>query len=276
RGPLRVVESQGCWAHLDGGNDIGYVTAYRAMGIAISKAEEFGVGLVGVRNATHCGMAGYYVTMAAQRDFVGLMVCDCRPQVVPLGAVEPVLGTNPIAIAVPAPSFPLVLDMSTASITIGDLLMAIQSGKAVDALLAFDANGHPTDDPKAAMKGGVKPFGGHKGYGLALMAQILSGALVGAATIPAPGQDYGYFVLVVDPEIFVPAEQFKRAVSELVERVKTARRAPGVAEILVPGERAFRERERRLKEGIEIDPGLLSELESLAQDNRDPARRSQP
>jgi L-2-hydroxycarboxylate dehydrogenase (NAD+) len=234
------------------------------MEVAIGKAQEFGVGLVGVRNATHCGMAGYYVNMAAQRDLVGLIICDCRPQVTALGGAEAVLGTNPIAIAVPTTSFPIVLDMSTASITIGDLLSAIQTGQPVDETLALDANGHPTSDPKAAMKGAVKPLGEHKGYGLALMAQILSGALVGAATIPEPGLDYGYLILVVNPAIFVPVVQFKREVWRLVERVKASRRLPGVVEILVPGERAFRERERRRREGVDVDEALFREMEALA------------
>ena len=112
----------------------------------------------------------------------------------------------------------------------------------------------------AALKGSVRPFGGHKGFGLALVTQILAGVLVNAATIPPPGTNYGLLIITIDPTSFVPLTQFKTEVDKLLERVKENRRESGVTEILIPGERAYRQRTVHLAEGIYLDNTLLNQL----------------
>ena len=120
--------------------------------------------------------------------------------------------------------------------------------------------GEPTTDPDAALKGSVRPFGGHKGFGLALITQILAGALVNAATLPNPGTNYGLLIIAIDPTSFVPLTQFKTEVDRLIARVKENRKESSVTEILIPGERAYRHRKAHLTNGIDLDDTLLSQL----------------
>ncbi|MBI1924257.1 Ldh family oxidoreductase [Candidatus Poribacteria bacterium] len=257
---IRVVREAGHWALIDGGNQPGYLVAYRAMEHAIQRSGAHGSALVGVYNTSHCGMAGYYADMARKADRVALLFADCLPRITAFGGTEAILGTNPLAVGIPSNTIPVLLDMSTASITNGDLLVAMREGKPIAEGLAFDPQGNPTTHPSLASKGSVRPFGGHKGFGLALIIQILAGALVNAATIPPPGINYGLLMIVIDPSTFVPIETFKREVDALLERLKSTRREEGVEEIFIPGERAYRERAQRLESGIELEEDLLAQL----------------
>ena len=245
---------------IDGGNQPGYLVAYRAMELAIERAKQGGASIVGVYNTSHCGMAGYYVDMARKADVVGLLFVDCLPRITPEGGTEAILGTNPIAVGIPSNTVPLLFDMSTAAITNGDLLVAVQEGIPIAEGIAFDPEGEPTTDADAALKGSVRPFGGHKGFGLALITQILAGALVNAATIPPPGKNYGLLIVAIDPTSFVPLTQFKTEVDTLIARVKENRREAGVAEILIPGERTYRQRDVHLANGIRLEGTLVNQL----------------
>lgn len=126
--------------------------------------------------------------------------------------------------------------------------------------IAFNSDGEPTTDPEQALMGSVKPYGGHKGFGLALITQILAGALVNASTIPLPGTNYGLFIIVLNPTIFVTSEHFKNEVDSLINRIKDSRHEPNVDEILIPGERAYQQREINLKSGINLDKELVIQL----------------
>ena len=242
------------------GTKPGYLVAYRAMEIAIERAKQNGAGIVGVYNTSHCGMAGYYVDMARKADIIGLLFADCLPRITPEGGTEAIFGTNPIAVGIPSNTVPILFDMSTAAITNGDLLVALREGGTIAEGIAFDPAGEPTIDADAALKGSVRPFGGHKGFGLALITQILAGALVNAATIPPPGTNYGLLIITINPTSFVPLTQFKTEVDKLIARVKENRREAGVTEILIPGERAYCQRTVHLAEGIYLDNTLLNQL----------------
>ena len=260
RTDIRVDKAEEQCVRVDGGNQSGYLVAYRAMEIAIERAEQNGAGIVGVYNTSHCGMAGYYVDMARKADVIGLLFADCLPRITPEGGTEAVLGTNPIAVGIPSNTVPILFDMSTAAITNGDLLVAIREGGTIAEGIAFDPAGEPTTDADAALKGSVRPFGGHKGFGLALITQILAGALVNAATIPDPGTNYGLLIIAIDPTSFVPLTHFKTEVDKLVARIKKNRRETGATEILIPGERAYRQRETHLVDGIHLDDTLVDQL----------------
>jgi LDH2 family malate/lactate/ureidoglycolate dehydrogenase len=262
--PVRIDRDGGHWLRVDGGNGIGYLVADRAMELAIERAAGQGTALVAVHRATHAGMLGYYAEKAARQGFVGLAACDCSPRVAPYGSSEALFGTNPLAIAIPAEPNPILLDMSTAAITNGELLLAKRQGTRIDPTLAFDRQGRPTDDPEAALAGAVVAFGGHKGAGLALAIQILTSALVGAATVPAPGTDYGYLIAAIDPAIFTDREAFLRDVTALADRIRSARPAPGHAHVLLPGDRTWLERADRLRDGLTVEGSLWREIESLA------------
>ena len=260
RTDIQVDNEEGQCIRVDGGNQPGYLVAYRAMEVAIEGAKQNGASIVGVYNTSHCGMAGYYVDMARKSDVIGLLFADCLPRITPEGGTEAILGTNPIAVGIPSHTVPILFDMSTAAITNGDILVAMREGTAIAEGIAFSPEGEPTTDAAAALKGSVRPFGGHKGFGLALITQILAGALVNAATIPPPGENYGLLIIVIDPTSFVPLTQFKTEVDKLVAHIKANRRETGVTEILVPGERAYRQREAHLTDGIHLDDTLFSQL----------------
>ena len=260
RTEIQVDKEEGQCIRVDGGNQPGYLVAYRAMELAIERAKQTGSNICGVYNTSHCGMAGYYVDMARKAELIGLLFADCLPRITPEGGTEAILGTNPIAVGIPSNTVPLLFDMSTAAITNGDLLVAMRENTSIPKGLTFNSDGKPTTDAEQALKGSVRPFGGHKGFGLALITQILAGALVNAATIPPPGTNYGLLLIVLDPSVFIPLEQFKAEVDSLIHKIKTNRRDAGIKEILIPGERAYRQREIYLKSGIDLDDTLVNQL----------------
>ena len=137
---IRVDKEQGQCVRMDGGNQPGYLVAYRAIEIAIERAKQNGAGIVGVYNTSHCGMAGYYVDMARKADVIGVLFADCLPRITPEGGTEAVLGTNPIAVGIPSNTVPILFDMSTAAITNGDLLVTMREGGTIAEGLAFDAS----------------------------------------------------------------------------------------------------------------------------------------
>lgn len=260
RAEIQIDNQEKQCIRVNGGNQPGYLVAYRAMELAIERAKQTGFSIVGVNNTSHCGMVGYYVDMARKADLIGILFADCLPRITPEGGTESILGTNPIAVGIPSNSVPIVFDMSTAAITNGDLLVAMHEGLSIPEGLAYNSEGEPTTDPEEALKGSVRPFGGHKGFGLALITQILAGVLVNASTIPLPGTNYGILIITLDPSVFVPLEQFKHEVDILIDRIKENRRETGVNEILIPGERAYKQRERHLKSGIDLDESLVNQL----------------
>ncbi len=264
RTPMRVVRRGGAGTLVDGKGNLGYLVAHRCARTAAEKARQGGgIGLVGAFNTDSCGMAGYYVSLVVSTGLICLMMCDGSPRTVPWGATEPVLGANPLATGFPYSGGQVLVDLSTAAVTQGDLLMALKAGGRIPEGRAVDTEGRLTTDPQAALKGAALPFGGHKGFALSLVVQVLASALVGAAPIPKPGENYGLLMLALDPAIFVDREVFDRGIGEIVRRVKSARRADPATEVLIPGERAFRERERRLRDGIEIEDEMMEELQKL-------------
>ena len=263
RRPMLLAKDGGGYALVDGQENLGYLVAHRCARLLVGKADRAGVGVAGGFNTGHCGMLGYYASMIADAGLVGLVMCDTGPRIVPWGGTEPVLGTNPIAAGFPAPQGQVLVDLSTAAITNGEILMALKEGEKIPEGRALGPDGRLTTDPEAARTGAVLPFGGHKGYALAVMVQILSGVLMQASPVPEQGKNYGIFMLAIDPSIFLDLGLFQTGVGELVGRIKSARRAEGVGEVLIPGERAFRDREVRLRDGIDVDEELFRELQGL-------------
>jgi LDH2 family malate/lactate/ureidoglycolate dehydrogenase len=207
-------------------------------------------------------MLGYYSDRAAKRGVVALVMADCCPLMAPWGGMEPVLGTNPISAAFPWKPHPILIDLGSAAITQGDVDRARRADGEIAPESAVDTDGRFTTDPDAVHT--LLPFGRHKGYALGLLVQLLSGPLVGAAGVPDDRRDYGLFCVAVRPDLFAPVERYETQVGALVERIKSARTMEGVEEILIPGERAFRERTRRVREGIETTEDRLRQIEAMA------------
>jgi L-2-hydroxycarboxylate dehydrogenase (NAD+) len=259
-----LVVDRGPCACVDGLHQLGYLACHRAAREAIARAKAHGVALVAVRRTRHMGMLGYYVDLVAREEMVGLAFADCQPLVAPWGGVSKVLGTNPIAAAFPWRPHPIVVDMGTSAITYGDLMMAQRLGGRIPEGAAVDEQGRPTADAAAARQGALLPFGGHKGYALGLMAQLLSGALTLAGGLPVRPEDYGFLILAVRVDVMGSAEGYRAEVGKLVAAIRSSRPMQGFDEIRLPGERAYREREKRQREGIPVDENLWRELCELA------------
>ena len=262
RTPVRVVHETATSALVDGGNNVGYVAVYRGTEIAIAKARETGIASVGVFNSYYSGRNAYYLERIVEAGLVGLHTASGSPHVVPPGGRRPALGTNPIAFGFPSADGPVIFDIGTASLMWGEVLLSAETGEALPDGLAFDADGNLTRDARAAAKGGVAPWGGHKGYGLSFAIQAL-GLLAGAALPHGNVQDYGFLFLVVDPGLMLPGNDFAARMGDLVRSIKATPRQPGVDEIRIPSERAFRERTRRRVEGIVIDRAVIAALQAL-------------
>lgn len=260
-GPLRVLRETPLSVLYDGGNQCGMVTMHHATDAAIDRAQRHGIGLVGLTNSWTSGRSAYYVERIARAGVVGIHTLSSVPLVAPPGGAKGAVGTNPIAFGVPTTGDPLVIDLGTSAFMFTDLLFRERTGVPLPEGTAIDAHGAPTCDPAAARAGALLPFGDYKGFALALGLQAL-GVLAGAGA--TGDRDYGYLVIAIRPDLLVPLDELSARVSELLRRVKATPRLPGVAEIRIPSERAFRERARRLQEGIEIDRSIHESLLALA------------
>jgi LDH2 family malate/lactate/ureidoglycolate dehydrogenase len=256
RTAVRIVRETPVAALVDGGNKVGYVAAHRGAELAISKALANGIAVVGVHNSYYSGRNAYYVELMVRAGLVGIHTASAKPHVLPPGGRKPALGTNPIGIGFPSTSGPIIYDIGTASLMWGEVLLMARLGEQLPEGVGFDADGNPTRDASAvAHDGSVTAFGGHKGYGLSFAIQAL-GLLTGAAP-----QDYGFLFIAIDPAMLV--QDFPVRMAELVARIKSTPRQPGVAEIRIPSERASREREQRRREGIVLDRKVVDALNAL-------------
>ena len=256
RTPIRIVRETPVSALVDGGNKVGYVAAFRGAEIAVAKAKASGIAIVGVNNSYYSGRNAYYVEHIVRAGLVAIHTASAKPHVLPPGGRKPALGTNPFSIGFPSANGPVIYDIGTASLMWGEVLLMARLGEPLPEGVGFDRDGNPTRDARAvAQDGGVTAFGGHKGYGLSFAIQAL-GLLAGSGV-----QDYGFLFIAIDPAILVP--DFAAQMAELVARIKATPRQPGVDEIRIPSERAFREREQRRVEGIVLDRKVVDALNAL-------------
>ena len=260
RRPISVLRETELSVVYDGGNNVGMLAMYHATRAAIHKAEARGIAIVGVTNSWMSGRSAYYVEIIANAGLVGIHTAGSAPSVAPPGGMRAVLGTNPIAFGLPSSRGALVFDMGTSAFMGTDLVYRERLGGLLPEGVAINDAGHPTRDPAEARRGALLPFGGYKGFGLALIVQAL-GLLASGGL--GPESDDGYLFIVFKPELLVEPGAFEQQISELIGRVKATPRQPGVGEIRIPGERAFRNRERALREGIEIDQRVYEALAVL-------------
>lgn len=263
RRPMRAVHETPTSARYDGGNNVGMVALYRASQAVIEKAGRHGFGVVGVNNSWVSGRSAYYVEMIARAGLVGMLTIASTRHVAPLGGAKASIGTNPVAFGFPCEGEAFVLDMGTSAFMSTDLQFRQRRGERLPEGVAIDAQGRPTRDPADLKKGGaILPFGGYKGFGLAMAMQAF-GVLAGSATDVE--QSYGYFVMAFRPDLLIPLDEYRRDLAAMLARVKATPRQPGVDEIRLPSERAFRERARNRREGIVIDRKIYDALLALPQ-----------
>lgn len=261
-------------AIIDGDNGLGQVVAHGAMSLCIEKARKNGVAFVAVNNSNHFGIGAYYAMMALEKDMIGVVTTNTSPLMAPFGGKEAFLGTNPMAISVPAgKENPIVLDMATSLVSRGKIEMYARKGEDIPLGWAIDADGLPTANPIEALKGTLLPMGGPKGYGLSLIVDILSGVLAGAAVGNSIGslfgnmdrpQNVGHFMMAIDIAKFRPLHEFKDAMDKYIISIKESAPAKGVQRIFLPGEIEFLKAKERMEKGISINPIVVQELLSLA------------
>jgi uncharacterized oxidoreductase len=270
----RVSERSISTATVDGQHGFGMVMARRAMDVACDIGARTGVGAVTLVNCGHTGRLGYYTERAARRGLAGLMMVNAGGHgqwVAPFGGTAGRLSTNPLSIAVPGGEDPLMLDIATSVAPEGKVRAMMTAGKAIPEGWVVNARGEPTRNPAELYgppRGALLPFGEHKGYGLAMLVEALAGGLSGAGccsdpAAPMGGKTDGVFLLAVRIDAFCPRTIFQQTIGRLLQHVKSSPPAPGVAEVLTPGEHEARTRKERLRDGIPIDPAVWQQLREL-------------
>jgi LDH2 family malate/lactate/ureidoglycolate dehydrogenase len=275
---ISVVKEKGPTAFLEAHGSMGHIAAYRGMEKAIQKAEEQGIGWVSVKDSGHFGVAGLFPMMALKKDFVGYIFSNSAPMMFPWGGRERIIGNNPLAYAIPAGRYqPVVLDFSLSVVSSGKLILSRKKGERIPLGWAFDKNGLPTEDPYEGYEGGgsLAPVGGHKGYGLVLVHEMLTSVLTGGKwtrTIKSLYEEDKsgiqgtcHTFMALDPECFIGREAFKKNMDAYIEIIKESARAAGTEEILVPGEPEYRTEIKFLREGIPLVPNTVKELSTLSQ-----------
>lgn len=280
---LGIIRETPTTAVIDGHLGMGHVIAHEAMTIAINKAKEYGMGGVAVRNSTHFGIAGYYSIMAVKEGCMGMTVTNARPAIAPTFSVEPMLGTNPIAIGFPSDDFPFILDFSTAIAQRGKIEVYSREGKEIPEGWVISETGKPLNNAKEilqalvdktaallALGGTGERLGGHKGYGLATFVEIASAAfcqgdfLKMLAGFDREGNrvpyNLGHFFLAIDVEAFCPLEEFKKTTGDICRALRDSKLAPKQERIYTAGEKEYESTKKVLKEGVPVNQDLQRDL----------------
>ena len=280
-----IVRDYGATALIDAHDGLGQVAATKAMELAIEKAEQFGVGYVGLRNGSHYGTAGYYAMMAEKRGMIGFSMTNSGAFVAPFGGVEKRLGTNPIAVSMPGTPHPFHLDMATSVVPAGKMEVYAKAGKTLPGDWLMNSDGSPSYDPNDFLRiratkslGGIFPVGGegetnsgHKGYGLSLLVELFCGILSGGRTSNevrvVPNVDkVCHFFMAVDYSIFGDKEQMEKRFSQYLEDIRNSALADGQTRIYTHGDKAYAHMARVAEEGVKVNDKTYDEIVKICQD----------
>jgi len=261
RKPPEIVHETPVSALLDGGNNVGMVALHHATEVAIRMAGASGIAVIGVTNSWMSGRLAYYAERMARAGLIGLQLeATGTNSVAPPGGLRGSLGTNPICFGLPTGRGPVVFDMGTSAIMGTDVALRVRTGQPLPAGVAIDPAGQPTRDPRQAKAGALLTFGGYKGFGLSMIVQMF-GVLAGCS-FPVE-QPHGAVIIAFKPDLLAPADRFKEQADGLIAHIKATPRQPGIEEIRLPSEHAFKSRERLSREGIELDRTVFDALSSL-------------
>jgi L-2-hydroxycarboxylate dehydrogenase (NAD+) len=272
---LRLIRGAPAAGVVDGDNGMGHLVMSFAAEKAVEMARETGVGWVGSRRSNHAGAAGVYAEIPLRHGMIGIYgAASSANHMAPWGGAEPLLGTNPIAVAIPAGAeAPIVLDIATSIASFGTIREHALQGMPIPEGWAIDRAGKPITEAKRVPEGTLLPIGGSKGSGLALMIGILAGVLNGAAfgrdvkdlgTDASEPANTGQFVIALDADRFLPAEAFRAEVDRHVREMRGSQPLPGVAAVRLPGEERRRRRQDRSQNGVELSAALLRQLDEVA------------
>ncbi|MFX1419146.1 MAG: Ldh family oxidoreductase [Promethearchaeota archaeon] len=283
---ITIIKDDLTTAVLDGNNGMGHVIAYLAMRLAIEKAKKYGLGAVAVRNSSHFGIAGYYSLMAIKEGMIGFVTTNTRPAVPPTFGIEPMLGTNPLTYGAPTnEDFPFLIDCATSIIQRGKVEVYNRLHKQLPEGLIVSNNGNSKTDPNIILSkllnrsAALLPLGGegedtsgHKGYGYATFAEILSSALQDGvylkdtAGTTENGQKrlkVGHFFLVINIQNFIPLDRFKEITGDIMRGLRTSKKAPGKDKIYTAGEKEYYNELERKKNGIPLNKSLQNDIKTM-------------
>ncbi len=272
---VRILRERGASVLMDAQHGFGQIAGVRAMSEAITRAGQYGISFVGVRNAGHFGIAAYYAMMALPHKMIGVVSANAAPSMAAWGGKIPMLGSNPICVAIPTGGdVDIVLDMASSVVARGKIRLAASKGEPIPLGWALDTQGLPTQDPAAAMKGTLLPIGGPKGYGLALVVDILAGVLTGSDFGPhipsvhdsGSSVSAGFAVQALDIAAFTDPRDFERDVQSLIAEIHNSPRASTCERIYLPGEIEWLNKQERLEHGIPVPESLLHELGQVAEE----------
>ncbi len=252
----------------------GQVAMYFGMEIAINKAIENGIGVVGIRNSNNFGTAAFFADLAAQKRMISMIFSNSAPAIAPWGGKEPIFGTNPIAWGFPGTEDhpPIILDMAVSKVARGKIRAAAKCREKIPFGLALDKNGKPTDDPFEAIYGSMIPIGEYKGYGLALVVDILAGLLTGGSfggnvkplSYDKGYSDYGHLIIILNPDYFINEHDYNEKMNQLISKIK---KTDYEKNIFLPGEQSFICKKQAF-EYVELSETLWSELCRLLQEEK--------
>jgi LDH2 family malate/lactate/ureidoglycolate dehydrogenase len=262
---VRIVIDNGAQVTVDGDDAMGQLAAFRANEIAIERGRRHGMAGVALRRSGHAGAMAYYPLRAIRHGLIGFATTNAGINMPPTGGTTKLVGNNPFAMAVPTGrDWPMVLDMATSVVAGGKLDVARSKGESIPLGWARDADGNPTTDPVAARAGSLEPLGGPKGYGMALMLDVLTGVLSGGrfgAGLGAPGS--AQFFMTIDVERYMPLAEFQERMGQMIDQLHACPRLPGVEKIYVAGEIEWSLQSRRLREGVPLEESVLREIERV-------------
>lgn len=272
----KIVDNDSVMA-FDGDNGLGLVNVPRVMDICIEKARQKGVAVATIKNSNHYGVGNYYALKAIKQNMISVLMTNTTPCMAPTGGTELLIGTNPVTIGVPAGKhFPVILDMATSTVAFGKLQAMARKDEKIPFGWAITKEGKPTDSAKEAIEGSVLPIAGYKGYGLAVIIDLLSAVLAGAAFAkdigrldrpnnPQP-EKIGHFLAVIDVAKFQPVAEFKETVDTYIQTMKNSNKIAGVKEIFLPGEIELIKTKERKEKGIPVEPTLAQAIVGLAKE----------
>jgi LDH2 family malate/lactate/ureidoglycolate dehydrogenase len=271
---VKIEREYPAGAAINGCNSMGMVVGKYAMERCIEKAHENASCFITVNNSNHYGMASYFVRMAAEAGMVGFSATNAPPNIAPWGSSKAYFGTNPVAIAVPTSSDPVVLDMASSVVAMGKVILAAKLGKTIPEGWVLTQDGRPTTDPEEGMKGTVLPIGGPKGYGIALFVDVLCGILSGAQFGPylnnmwndfVNPQNVGHVFVAIDISKYTDISSFKERMSQMILDIKSLPKKHGITELFVPGEIEERKKRNQKEQGVILPAVLYTELKALGE-----------